>query len=405
MGNCVNLPNRNFSKTRIGFTRPFLTGNELLYIEEAVKNLNLAGNGPFTKRCQSWLETKFGCGKAFLTSSGTDALEMAAILTGVEPGDEVIMPSFTFVSTANAFVLRGAVPVFIDIRPDMLGIDEELIEAAITPKTKAVVPVHYAGVGCEMDKIMAIAVANGLIVVEDAAHCVEASYGGRQLGSIGHLAALSFHDTKNIVAGESGALLVNDARFIERAAVIWEKGTNRQAFFLGQVDKYTWTDIGSSFMPGEILAAFLWAQMEQATAITESRLKIWHQYHERFEEMENLGFIRRPVIPANRSHNAHIYYLIVQDSRTRAQLLSHLDSVDVGAVFHYVPLHQSPAGARFARTCGSLTNTEEISSRLIRLPLWPELTEDQIDRVVQQVSAFFKHNLVTAKSYDEARCD
>ena len=311
---------------------------------------------------------------------------MAAILSGVGAGDEVIMPSFTFVSTANAFVLRGATPVFVDIRPDTLNIDETLIEAAITPRTKAIVPVHYAGVGCDMDAIMAIADRHDLLVIEDAAQGLMADYRGRPLGSIGHLAALSFHETKNIISGEGGALLINDARFADRAEIIWEKGTNRSQFFRGQVDKYTWVDLGSSYLPGEIVAAFLWAQMEEADAITTRRVDIWETYHRSFGDLEAAGKVRRPVVPDECLHNGHLYYLLLPSLASRTAFIERLVGQGVQPVFHYVPLHSSPFGRTVGRTVGDMTQTESISERLVRLPLWLGLEEQQ-DAVIAEVIA------------------
>lgn len=354
----------------IPFNKPYMTGAELRYIGQAHANLRLAGDGEFTQKCNAWLEGRTGAQRALLTHSCTAALEMAALLANIAPGDEVIMPSYTFVSTANAFVLRGGVPVFVDIRPDTCNIDERKIEAAITPRTKAIVPVHYAGVGCEMDAIVAIAEAYRLLVIEDAAQGVMASVNGRPLGSIGHLGAYSFHETKNVICGEGGALLVNDARFSSRAEVIREKGTNRSQFFRGQVDKYTWIDIGSSYLPGEIAAAFLWAQMEQAEAITQSRLRIWEAYHTALSPLEDSGRLRRPFVPGHCQHNAHMYYVILRSSEVRAQAIDHLRRHGIDSVFHYVPLHTAPAGKRYARTHGDLTHTVDISERLLRLPLW-----------------------------------
>lgn len=360
---------------RIPFNKPYMTGQELVYIAEAHAKSHLAGDGEFTKRCNAWLEQRIGSAKALLTHSCTAALEMAAILADIRPGDEVIMPSYTFVSTANAFVLRGGVPVFVDIRPDTLNIDESKIEAAITVRTKAIVPVHYAGVSCEMDVIMDIARRHGLLVIEDAAQGIMSSYKGRQLGGIGHMGALSFHETKNIISGEGGALLINDPAYVERAEIIREKGTNRSQFFRGQVDKYTWADIGSSYLPGEVIAAFLWAQMEQADSITQRRLDIWNQYHAALEPLEIAGKLRRPLVPADCLHNAHMYYVLLDSLETRTRVIEGLKNRDINAVFHYVPLHAAPAGKRFARTCGSLHNTESLSDRLLRLPLWVELQE------------------------------
>ncbi len=370
----------------IPFNRPFVTGRELTYIAQACSNNQLSGDGPFTKKCQGWLEQVVGCRKALLTHSCTAALEMSAILADIKPGDEVIMPSYTFVSTANAFVLRGGVPVFVDIRPDTLNMDETKVEAAITARTKAIVPVHYAGVGCDMDVIMAIAERYKLIVIEDAAQGILSSYKGRPLGSIGHLGAISFHETKNVVAGEGGALLVNDPRFAERADIIWEKGTNRKQFFCGQVDKYTWVDIGSSYLPGELTAAFLWAQLEQAEGITKRRLALWDSYHNAFAQLEQQGILRRPFVPKHCIHNAHMYYLIAPNPAARTRVLSALQHAQVGAVFHYVPLHGSPAGQRFGRTAGDMTITTNLSACMFRLPFWIGL-EERLAVVVDHVKA------------------
>jgi len=375
----------------IPFNKPYMTGKELWYISKAHHRGMLAGDGYFTKLCHDWLERQTGAGKALLTHSGTAALEMAAILADIQPGDEVIMPSYTFVTTANAFVLRGGVPVFIDIRPDTLNLDETLIEAAVTSRTRAIVPVHYAGVGCEMDGIMDIARRHNLLVIEDAAQGVMATYQGRALGSIGHLGCLSFHETKNIISGEGGALLINDERFTERAEIIREKGTNRSKFFRGQVDKYTWVDLGSSYLPGELIAAFLYAQMEEAAAITRRRLAIWSRYHECLAGMEKAGYLRRPLIPAACLHNAHMYYILVADLATRSRLLAFLKKRDILSVFHYVPLHNSPAGERFGRSSGALSVTAELSDRLIRLPFWVELADDEIEKVCGHIHEFFLH--------------
>lgn len=354
----------------IPFNKPYMTGKELWYIAQAHAKGHLAGDGSFTKQCTAWLEQRTQSAKVLLTHSCTAALEMAAMLADIGPGDEVIMPSYTFVSTANAFVLRGAVPVFVDIRADTLNIDETKIESAITPRTKVIVPVHYAGVGCDMDVIMDIAHRHNLLVIEDAAQGVMASYKGRALGSIGHLGAYSFHETKNIISGEGGALLINDPKFIERAEIIREKGTNRSQFFRGQVDKYTWADCGSSYLPGELISAFLWAQMEEADEITQHRLDIWNRYHEAFADLEAKGKLRRPVISADTAHNAHMYYLLMPDLEKRTQLITELKSKDVQAVFHYVPLHSSPFGLSASRSHGRLDCTDQLSDRLVRLPLW-----------------------------------
>jgi len=367
---------------RIPFNWPYMTGKELHYIAEAHFNGRLAGDGPFTKRCHRWIEEKTGCDKALLTHSCTAALEMTALLLDIQPGDEVIMPSYTFVSTANAFVLRGGVPVFVDIREDTLNLDEKLIEAAITPRTKAIVPVHYAGVACEMDAIMDIARRHGLKVVEDAAQGVMASYKGRALGSIGDLGTFSFHETKNVIAGEGGALLVNNPELTLRAEIIREKGTDRSRFFRGEVDKYTWQEVGSSFLPGELIAAFLWAQLEEAQAITARRLASWEYYHAALAPLEAKGVLRRPVIPDGCQHNAHMYYVLLDAELDRQAVLSDLKRNEIYSVFHYVPLHSSPAGERYGRAHGSLDVTNGQSERLIRLPLWVGLTPAQQDRVV-----------------------
>jgi dTDP-4-amino-4,6-dideoxygalactose transaminase len=360
-----------------------MTGKELWNIAQAHVNGLMAGDGPFTKQCHRWLESRTGTKKALLTHSCTAALEMAAILAEIGPGDEVILPSYTFVSTANAFVLRGATPVFIDIRPDTLNIDESLIEAAITSKTKAIVPVHYAGVACEMDAIMDIARRHRLLVIEDAAQGVMSCYKGRALGSIGDFGALSFHETKNIISGEGGALLINSPEYAQRAEIIREKGTNRSLFFRGQVDKYTWVDIGSSYLPGELIAAFLSAQMDEADAITDRRLRIWNHYDDALARFAASGAIRLPVIPGECVHNAHMYYLLLENLDARTKFIDRLRADGIQAVFHYVPLHSSPAGNRFARVHGSMDHTNELSDRLVRLPLWVGMEESHLTRVVE----------------------
>jgi dTDP-4-amino-4,6-dideoxygalactose transaminase len=374
---------------KIPFNRPYLTGGELRAIRRALAGRHLSGNGPFTRACQGWLEDRLGCKKALLTHSGTAALEMAAILADLRPGDEVIMPSFTFVSTANAFVLRGAVPVFVDVRPDTFNLDETRIETAITSRTRAIVAVHYGGVGCEMDPIMELAGRHELLVIEDAAQGFGATYRGRALGSIGHLAALSFHETKNVVSGEGGALLINDDRFVERAEVIWEKGTNRSRYFRGEVDKYTWIDIGSSFLPGELIAAFLWPQLRHSRAITRGRQAVWDLYHEGLARAEAEGWARRPIIPESCGHNSHLYYLLVRDLQTRSELIASLKRGGISAVFHYVPLHNSPAGLKYGRAVGDMAATLEAGDRIVRLPLWVG-GEKAAARVVAEVEAFYR---------------
>lgn len=370
----------------IPFNKPYMTGRELEYIAQAHAAGHLSGDGPFTKRCHARLEAMTGSKVALLTQSCTAALEMAAILANLVPGDEVIMPSFTFVSTANAFVLRGAVPVFVDIRADTLNIDESKIEAAITPRTKAICVVHYAGVACEMDAIMALARHHGLLVIEDAAQAISSTYKGRPLGGIGELGALSFHETKNVISGEGGALLVNDEAYIARAEIIREKGTNRSKFFRGQVDKYTWVDIGSSYLPSEIIAAFLAAQLDEADRIHARRMALWDRYHAWAEPHERHGVLRRPIIPGHCTHNAHMYYLLLPSMEARTHFIAALKQRDIGAVFHYIPLHSAPAGLRYGRAHGSLSITDDISARLVRMPLWIGL-EPQFDEVTAAAEA------------------
>jgi dTDP-4-amino-4,6-dideoxygalactose transaminase len=361
------------SNLRIPFNHPYLTGQEILNISDALEKRHLSGDGIYTKKCQDWLE-KLGDGtSALLTHSCTAALEMAAILIDIKPGDEVIMPSFTFVSTANAFVLRGAVPVFVDIRLDTLNINETLIEKAITSKTKAIVAVHYAGVACNMDYIMNLAQNYNLFVIEDAAQAILSSYKGRNLGTIGHLGCFSFHETKNIVSGEGGALLINSRQMIERAEVIREKGTNRRKFLRGQVDKYTWTDIGSSYLPADTVAAFLWAQLQSAQTITENRYKTWLNYLGMLEDLNEYFLL--PKIPADCKVNGHIFYLIMKNNYSRDDLLSYLNQNAIGATFHYIPLHKSPFGQRYFKN--ELPITDFVSSRIIRLPLWVGLSNFQ----------------------------
>lgn len=371
----------------IPFNKPYMTGKELWYIAQAHARGHLAGDGGFTKLCNAWVEQRTGSAKALLTHSCTAALEMSALLADVQPGDEVIMPSYTFVSTANAFVLRGAVPVFVDVREDTLNLDENLIEGAITPRTRAIVPVHYAGVGCEMDSIMEVAKRHGLLVIEDAAQAVMSTYKGRPLGGIGDLAAVSFHETKNVIAGEGGALLVNNPRFSERAEIIREKGTNRSQFFRGQVDKYTWVDVGSSYLPGEIIAAFLWAQFEEVDAITRRRLAMWNTYHQWLAEAERNGKLRRPAVPGHCAHNAHMYYVLLPNLEVRSAVIAKLKELGVQSVFHYVPLHSAPAGRRYGRPHGELPVTDHIADRLLRLPLWVGMEEQQTGIIRAVLSA------------------
>lgn len=361
----------------IPFNKPYMTGKELGYINQAHANLHLSGDGIFTSQCHVWLEKLTKCKKALLTHSCTAALEMSALLLDIKPGDEVIMPSYTFVSTANAFVLRGGIPVFIDIRNDTLNMDESLIEDAITSRTRAIVPVHYAGVGCEMDRIMSIAKRYDLTVIEDAAQGIMSLYKGKALGGLGEIGALSFHETKNIISGEGGALLINDSKFSEQAEIIREKGTDRKRFYRNEVDKYTWQSIGSSYLPSELIAAFLWAQMQEAQMLTAQRLTIWNIYNELLEQMEREGLVRRPIIPAECTHNAHMYYILLPNTIDRNKVLLDLKKNGINAVFHYVPLHTSPAGVRYCRVHGDLINTQAISEQVIRLPLWLGLTIEQ----------------------------
>jgi dTDP-4-amino-4,6-dideoxygalactose transaminase len=372
----------------IFFNQAHVTGSEFAYMEEAIRNAHLASSGPFSKWCTAWLTERTGSAAAFLTHSCTAALELAVTLAEIGPGDEVIMPSFTFVSTANAVVSRGGTPVFLDIRDDTLCLDERLVEAALTARTKAVVPVHYAGVSCDMGALEAIAARHDLFIVEDAAQGIGATTRGRPLGSIGRLGALSFHETKNVSCGEGGALLVNDPQLVQRAEVVHEKGTDRSRFLRGQVDKYTWVDVGSSYALSELAAAYLWAQLEHERAITARRLEIWGRYHSAFAPLEREGRLRRPVVPAGCEHNAHMYYLLLDDLPTRTALIASLLERGVHAVFHYVPLHSSRAGERYGVTRSAMAVTCSVSERLVRLPLWPDLTGRQVDRVIDAVLDF-----------------
>jgi dTDP-4-amino-4,6-dideoxygalactose transaminase len=374
---------------RIPFNRAYVTGAEFGYMQAAIENAHLAGNGPFSLHCREWLQQTIGARRALLTHSCTGALEMALTLAEIGMGDEVIMPSFTFVSTANAVVVRGGTPVFVDVRPDTYCINESLVETAITKRTKAIVPVHYAGVGCEMDVINDLAARNDLVVIEDAAHGIEAFLDGQPLGGLGQMGTLSFHETKNVSCGEGGALLVNDDRFVDRAEIIHEKGTDRQRFFKGQVDKYTWVDVGSSYALSDLAAAYLWAQLQHVTEITAMRLAIWNSYHEAFEELEAHGYVRRPIIPLRRVHNAHLYSLVVDSFETRTALIRELDRQGINAVFHYVPLHTSAAGRRYCRIAGDLSVTDFVGDRLVRLPLWSGMSNAEIERVIEGVRMFF----------------
>lgn len=370
---------------RLQFNIPPVSGRELDYLREVLGRRHFSGDGQFTAKAQDWLKGRVGVPAAFLTHSCTAALEMAAILSGLEPGDEVILPSFTFVSTANAIVLRRAVPVFVDIRPDTLNIDETLIEAAITPRTKAISVVHYAGVCAEMTAILDIAKRHGLLVIEDAAQAMLSTYRGRRAGQLGDLACFSFHETKNVTAGEGGALTINNPAFIDRAYTIWEKGTNRRAFKSGRVDKYTWVDCGSSFLPSEFMAAILFAQLEAAEQFNGERRAVWERYQEAFRELETAGLARRPTVPAHCAHNGHLYYLILPDQVTRDRLMRNLDADDISTVFHYIPLHSAPAGLRYARTHGDLGVTDATSAGLVRLPLHAGMSLSEADRVIERV--------------------
>jgi len=377
---------------KIPFNKPLISGKELEYISEAVIENNwLAGDGDFTRKSQEWLEQNLNCPKTLLTHSCTAALEMCAILCGILPGDEIIMPSYTFVSTANAFVLRGGVPIFVDIRPDTLNIDEKLIEDAITEKTKAIVVVHYAGVACEMDTIIKIAEKHNLVVIEDAAQALLSTYKNRYLGTIGDFGTISFHETKNIISGEGGALLINNKKFIERAEIIREKGTNRKKFFRGEIDKYSWVDMGSSYLPSELTAAFLYAQLENSNKIISRRCEIYLLYYQLLKPMEDSGSIRIAKRDSNHlTNNGHLFYIISKDLAERARLIDHLKENGIEATFHYVPLHTSPAGRKYGRTAGKLSITEDLSERVLRLPLYYEMTADQVHTVVHEIEKFFK---------------
>ena len=374
----------------IPLSKPTYTGKEQKYIAEAIKSGKISGNGYYTQLCHRWFNRFLKCKKSLLTPSCTAALEMSALLFSIKEGDEVIMPSFTFVSTANAFVLRGAKIVFVDIRPDTMNIDETKIEDAITEKTRAIVPVHYAGVGCEMDTIMDIAEKHNLFVVEDAAQGMMGSYKGKPLGTLGHLGAYSFHETKNYTSGgEGGLLIVNDTRFEERAEIIWEKGTNRCQFLRGKIDKYTWVDVGSSYLINEISAAYLWAQLEHAEEINQSRLNSWQLYYRLLKPMEDMGYLELPKIPKHCKHNGHIFYIKVKDKQERDKLIDFLHKHNIIAAFHYIPLHSSPAGKKFGRFHGEDRYTTKESERLLRLPLFYGIKEEEIERVVFTVKNFF----------------
>ena len=378
---------------RIPFNKPFIAGKELYYIAQAVTFNNLAGDGHFTRQCTRLLEEKFGIHRVQLTPSCTAALEMAALLCNLAPGDEVILPSFTFVSTANAVVRLGATPVFVDIRPDTLNIDEDLIESAITDRTKAIFAVHYAGVGCEMERIMSIARRHNLLVVEDAAQAVNSFYDGRALGSIGHLGCYSFHETKNFICGEGGALCINVPELVERAEIIRDKGTNRQKFFRGLVDKYTWVDVGSSYVPSEIVSAFLYGQLEMMEPISDRRREIYQYYRRAFKSLEAEGIVQLPCLPEDCASNYHMFYILTKDGETRNRLLDHLRERGIGAVFHYVPLHSSPMGRKLGGGELALPVTESVSARLLRLPFYYTITQDEQAEVVRGISDFLGRSL------------
>ena len=374
----------------IPFNAAPIVGTEIEYMQSAMNSGKLCGDGGFTRRCQQWMEQRFGSKKVLLTPSCTASLEMAALLIDLQPGDEVIMPSYTFVSTANAFVLRGARIVFVDVRPDTMNIDETLIEAAITEKTRAIVPVHYAGVACEMDTIMALAAKHKLFVIEDAAQGVMSRYKGRALGTIGHIGCFSFHETKNYTAGgEGGATLINDASLVERAEIVREKGTNRSQFFRGQVDKYTWRDMGSSYLMADLQAAYLWAQLEAAERINQQRLRIWQRYYDALQPLAAQGRISLPVIPASCEHNAHMFYIKLRDQDDRQALINWMKEAEILTVFHYIPLHSSPAGERFSQFVGDDRFTTQESERLLRLPLFYNLSDNNQSTVISSLLSFF----------------
>jgi dTDP-4-amino-4,6-dideoxygalactose transaminase len=372
------------------FNRPPYTGNEDNHVLAAMRSAKISGDGEYSRRCQSWFEQRLSCPKALLAPSCTQALEMAALLIEIQPGDEVIMSSFTFSSTANAFVLRGASIVFVDIRPDTMNIDETLIEAAVTRRTRAIVPMHYAGVACEMDLIAEIARRHDLLVIEDAAQGMLATYKGRPLGSIGDLAAYSFHETKNFTSGgEGGLFIANNARFAQRAEVIREKGTNRSQFFRGEVDKYSWVDIGSSYLPSEIQAAYLWGQLEKSTEITENRLVTWNHYRSGLQTLADSGLLTLPSVPVDCRHNGHIFYVRTRNAEERSALLAHLSKSGIHSIFHYVPLHSATAGQRFGRFHGDDVHTTVESERLVRLPMWYGLQHDQVESVIRSIKNFY----------------
>lgn len=374
-------------KDEIPFNRPRLVGNEHTYIDQALLSGKLSGNGPFAARCAADLERRLDATRVLITPSCTAALEMAGILANLGPGDEVIVPTFTFVSAANAIALWGAIPVFVDSLPDTLNVDPDAVEAAITPRTKAIVIVHYGGVACDMERLRALADEHNLVLIEDAAHSLPGTWNGRPLGSIGHLSTFSFHETKNVHCGEGGALVINDPDLVARAEIVQEKGTDRSRFFRGEVDKYTWQDIGSSYLLSEVCAAFLWAQLEKLGEITDERRAVWSRYHEAFEPLEEAGLLRRPVVPDGCEHSGHLYYLLMHTEAERDEMIGLLGEDGVRSVFHYVPLHSSPAGRRFGRAAGTMVVAESASSRLLRLPLWSGMGEEAVQRVIDSTVA------------------
>ena len=374
----------------INFNVPTHTQKTFEYIADVFKEAHASGDGKYTKLCHEWLRNKLQCKEALLVHSGTAALEVAAILADLKPGDEVIMPSYTFCSTANAFVLQGAVPVFVDIRPDTLNIDEKLIEAAITPKTKAICPVHYAGVACEMDTIMDIAKRHNLLVIEDAAQAFDSYYKGIPLGTIGDMGCFSFHETKNVMSGEGGLFVTNNEKLAERAEIVREKGTNRSKFFRGQVDKYTWVDKGSSYLPSDVVGAYLYSVLEIAEQIQAKRKAVWNMYNDAFAELEQQGKIRRPIIPADCTNNAHMFYMLFNDLETRTKFIAHLKENGVYAPFHYIPLHSAPAGEKYCRTATSMNVTNRVSDTLVRLPMYYDITDADLQKVIDVSLAFWR---------------
>ena len=377
----------------IPFNKSPFTGNEEKFVQQAIRSQNISGSGPFVEKCQSWFERELSCRKALLTPSCTAALEMAALLLDIKPGDEIIMPSYTFVSTANAFVMRGGKIVFVDIRPDTMNIDESKIKSAITKKTKAIVPVHYAGIACEMDVIMSIAEEHNLFVVEDAAQGMMSKYNGRQLGTIGHIGAYSFHETKNYTsAGEGGLLIINDKKFEDRAEIIREKGTNRSQFFRGMIDKYTWVDLGSSYLMNDVSAAYLWGNLEKSIEINKSRLNIWQKYYQSLKHLQENQLIDMPSIPPKCIHNAHMFYLKVKDLKMRTKFIEHLKQDNISSVFHYVPLHSAKAGKKFGRFDGKDEFTTSESERIIRLPMFFGLDSVSIQKICKSIEHFFKNS-------------